>query len=170
MRPGQKLDGDFAQLLDAEAALAERTKRQKHGDEHFPGRKGVDGQAVKVQGKHAAGQTFTETPENVRHDERRQRAFRIGQRLGEDAARGSRDNGRDDGQQQRGRGAAQGWLVDAHNYEGYAGRCGRGDEKIDPPEQPGEVYEPRAPLFATEDHHVDDGCWGEKRFNQSRDD
>lgn len=46
-----------------------------------------------------------------------------------------------------------------HDDEGHGDAGCHGDEDVDPPECPGEVDEPGAPVGAGEDHHVDDCYW-----------
>lgn len=69
-RLGNHLEGYFAELLDAEPSLAEGSHGEKHGDDDFSGRQGVDGQAVEVEGHDAAREGLADAPEDVGDDER----------------------------------------------------------------------------------------------------
>lgn len=68
-RLGNHFEGDFTELLDAEAALAEGPHGEEDGDDDLAGREGVDGQAVEVEGDDAAGEGLADAPEDVGDDE-----------------------------------------------------------------------------------------------------
>lgn len=154
------LQRDLAELLDAEAALAEGPDGEEDGDDDLARGQRVDGQAVEVEGDDAGGEGLADAPEDVRGDEGGEDVVRVRQGLGDDAARGGRDDGGDNGQQEGGGGVLQTGLVAVHDDEGHADAGGHGEEDVDPPECPGEVDDPGTPVLAAKDHHVDDGCDG----------
>lgn len=157
-RVGDDFEGDFAELLDAEAALAKGPDGEEDGDDDLSRGQRMDRQAVEVEGHDAGGEGLADAPEDVGDDERGVGVADVGQGVGDDAAGGCGDDGRDDGQEERGGGVLEAGAVAVHDDEGH-GDCGcEGDEDVDPPEGPGEVDEPGAPLGAGEDHHVDDCC------------
>lgn len=155
---GEALEGDLAELLDAEAALAEGADGQEDGDDDVARGQVVDGEAVEVEGEDAGGEGLADAPEDVRGDERGEGVVRVGQHLGDDAAGGGGNDGGHDGQEQGGRGVFEARPVPVHDDEGHGDARGHGEERVDPPKGPGEVDEPAAPVAAAKDHHVDDCC------------
>lgn len=155
---GQAPQGDLAELLDAEAALAERANGQEDGYDNVAWGQVVDGETVKVEGKDAGGEGLANAPEDVGDDEGHVGAARVRKHLGDDAAGGGGDDGGHDGKKQRGRSVFETGPVPVHDDEGHGDAGGYGEERVDPPKRPGEVDEPATPMAAGKDHHVDDGC------------
>lgn len=155
-RLGDDLEGDLAELLDAEAALAQGADGQEDGDDDLARWQRVDGQAVEVERHDASGEGLADAPDDIGDDERGIGVADVGQGLGHDAAGGSRDDGRDNGQQQRGGRLVQVGTVPVHDDEGHGDAGGHGDEDVNPPEGPGEIDDAGAPLGTGEDHHVND--------------
>lgn len=134
---GQALEGDLAELLDAEAALSEGADGEEDGDDDVARGQVVDGETVKVEGEDAGGEGLADAPEDVRGDERGVGVVRVGQHLGDDAAGGGGDNGRHNGEEQGGRGVFQPRPVPVHDDEGHGDAGGHGEEGVDPPKCPG---------------------------------
>lgn len=123
LRVGDDLEGDPAELLDAEAALAKGPDGKEDGDNDLPRRQRVDGQTVEVEGHDAGGEGLADAPEDVGDDERGIGVADGGEGLSDDPARGCGDDGRDDGQEERGRGLVEAGAVAVHDDEGH-GDCG----------------------------------------------
>lgn len=82
---------------------------------------------------------------------------RVGQVLGDDAARGCRDDDGDDWEEESGVGVLQSGLVAVEHDERHRNACGERQEGVKPPKGPGELDDPASPRLQAEDHHVDDG-------------
>lgn len=117
----------------------------------------MDGQPVEVERQDARRQSLADAPKDVGHDEGGVGVADVGEDFGYDAARGCGDDDRDDGQEERGGGVLQTGLVAVHDDEGHADAGGHGEEGVNPPEGPCDVYYPCSPGGAAEDHHVDNG-------------
>lgn len=67
----------FAELHQAEATLSERSEREKDGDDHFPWRESMNGEAVEIHDQHNHCQREAGAPEDVGCDDRPDLMLRI---------------------------------------------------------------------------------------------
>lgn len=158
LRPGEHVRAHLAQLHEPETALAQRAEGQEDRHDDLARREAVDGEAVEVHDQDDHGQGEPGAPEDVRGDDGPDLVLRVGEDLGDDPARGGRDDGGHDGQEPRRRHLGQLALVDVHDDKGQPHARGDGDDDVDPPQRPGQGGGPGAPRrHAHKHHHVDDG-------------
>lgn len=116
--PGrEKLQGDAAELLDAEAALPERPDGEEDRHNGLPRREAVDGQAVEIEGENEGGKALPDAPEDVGGDEGGDGVGAGWQGVGDDAARGCRDDGRHNGKKISRRHGLEAGAVSMHAVE-----------------------------------------------------